>query len=72
MKNIKISLRDGEDYIKLVQAMKKSKIVVEGSDANYLIENAEVFVNGNVETRRGRKLRVKDNFRYKDIIVEII
>ena len=45
MKNISINLRTGEDYIKLVQAMKKSGIVTEGSDASHLIEEGKVLVN---------------------------
>lgn len=71
MKNISINLRTGEDYIKLVQAMKKSGIVTEGSDASHLIEEGKVLVNGEVDTRRGKKLRVGDRFSFKDIIVEI-
>ncbi len=71
MKNISISLRAGEDYIKLVQAMKKSGIVSEGSDASHLIEEGKVLVNGEVDTRRGKKLRVGDKFSFKDIVVEI-
>ena len=71
MKNIGISLRAGEDYIKLVQAMKKSGIVSEGSDASHLIEEGKVLVNGEVDTRRGKKLRVGDKFSFKDIVVEI-
>lgn len=71
MKNISISLRAGEDYIKLVQAMKKSGIVYEGSDASHLIEEGKVLVNGEVDTRRGKKLRVGDKFSFKDIVVEI-
>ena len=54
----KIVLRD--EYIKLGQALKAAGIVGSGVDAKILIEEGLVSVNGEVETRRGRKLREGD------------
>ena len=45
-----------EDAITLGQALKASDIVGSGGEAKVLIQAGEVFVNGEVETRRGRKL----------------
>lgn len=45
-----------EDYIKLGQALKAAGLVQTGADAKTAIQNEEVRVNGEVETRRGRKL----------------
>jgi ribosome-associated protein len=48
------------DYIKLDQFLKWVSIVGSGSDAKEIIFNGDVTVNGEVETRRGRKLRPGD------------
>lgn len=43
-------------FIKLDQFLKFSGTVADGSDAKYLIAEGFVKVNGETETRRGRKL----------------
>lgn len=55
---MKVTIRD--EYIKLGQALKLAGFVQSGVDAKYAIENGKVLVNGEVETRRGKKLRDKD------------
>lgn len=45
-----------EDYIKLGQALKAAGLVQTGADAKTAVQNQAVRVNGEVETRRGRKL----------------
>ena len=52
----KIEIREGEDYIRLGQAMKKAGLVGSGVEAKLLIQDGEVKVDGETETRRGRKL----------------
>jgi ribosome-associated protein len=44
----------------LGQALKASSLVGTGGEAKVLIQMGEVRVNGEVETRRGRKLRPGD------------
>lgn len=51
---IKIKLRD--EYIKLGQAMKAANLVDSGVDAKNVIQEGLVKVNGETDTRRGRKL----------------
>lgn len=58
-----ISIRD--EFIKLGQAMKLAGIVGSGVEAKILIEEGQVSVNGEKETRRGRKLYKGDSFSYK-------
>lgn len=66
-----ISLRQGETYIKLGQAIKKAGLVFEGSEATYKITEGHVLVNGVVERRRGRKLYVGDSFTFQGKQVQI-
>ena len=49
-----ITLR--EDYIKLGQALKAAALVEDGVEAKLVIKDGCVTVNGEVDTRRGRKL----------------
>lgn len=56
MKNIKINT----EYIKLDQFLKFVGIADDGVHAKFLILDELVKVNGETETRRGKKLRVDD------------
>ena len=53
-----LEIRD--DFIKLGQALKLAGIAASGVEAKEMIEEGIVLVNGEVETRRGRKLREGD------------
>jgi ribosome-associated protein len=57
--------------ITLGQALKASNLVGSGGEAKILIQNGEVRVNGEVETRRGRKLRKGDVVEVGDERLEI-
>lgn len=49
-----------EETIKLDQFLKLAGVVRSGGEAKILIQSGQVTVNGQVETRRGRKLRHGD------------
>lgn len=49
-----------EETIKLDQFLKLAHIVESGGQAKQLIQAGLVWVNGTIETRRGRKLRAGD------------
>lgn len=51
-----IKLRDGEEFIKLGQALKAAHLADTGLDAKEFIQQGLVLVDGEIETRRGRKL----------------
>ena len=61
-----------DEYIKLEQALKLTGEVSMGSEAKYLIKEGNVKVNGEVELRRGKKLRNNDVFTYNDHDYKII
>lgn len=64
-----IHLRD--EYIKLGQALKASGLADSGVDAKINIQEGLVRVNGEVETRRGKKLVAGDMIEYNGNIVKI-
>ena len=49
-----IKLRD--EFIKLGQALKAASLVEDGVEAKLVIQDGLVKVNGETDTRRGRKL----------------
>ena len=51
-----IKLREGEEFIKLGQALKVSGLAESGVEAKQIIQEGLVSVNQEVDTRRGRKL----------------
>ncbi len=55
---MEITIRD--EFIKLGQALKLAGLVESGVEGKILIEDGEVQVNGETETRRGKKLRDGD------------
>lgn len=55
----------------LGQALKAASLVGTGGEAKVLIQAGEVSVNGEVETRRGRKLEVGDVVEVGDERLEI-
>ncbi|WP_026524509.1 MULTISPECIES: RNA-binding S4 domain-containing protein [unclassified Butyrivibrio] len=68
---IKISLREGEEFIKLGQALKKAGLEESGVDAKMDIQDGLVKVNGETDTRRGRKLYEGDVVEFRDEQVQI-
>ena len=55
---MEITIRD--EFIKLGQALKLAGVVEDGVQAKYEIQDGNVKVNGEVETRRGKKIRPGD------------
>ncbi len=60
------------ETIQLDQFLKFMNIVSSGGQAKHLIQDGQVQVNGEIETRRGRKLRHGDivEFAGQKLIVE--
>ena len=51
-----IRLRKGDEFIKLGQALKAAGLVDSGVEAKEVIQSGLVLVDGEIDTRRGRKL----------------
>lgn len=64
-----IYLRD--EFIKLGQALKAAGLVESGVEAKEVIQDAKVLVNGEVDTRRGRKLYEGDVVSFENQTIEI-
>ena len=58
------AIQISDEYIKLGQALKLANMVSSGVDAKFLVQDGQVKVNGEVDTRRGRKLHDGDVIQY--------
>ena len=59
------------EYIKLDQLIKFAGIAENGADAKFIIVDKNVTVNGETETRRGRKIRKGDIVTVGDQIINV-
>ena len=67
-----IRLREGEEFIKLGQLLKKAGMISLGVDAKMVILDELVTVNGEVETRRGKKIYPGDVVSYDGETVKVV
>ena len=65
-------IRIHDEYIKLGQALKLAGLVESGVDAKYAIQDGLVKVNGEVDTRRGRKVYDGDVISYNGQEVKVV
>ena len=65
----KIQIKD--EYIRLGQALKLAGYVDSGLDAKIVIQDGLVKVNGEVDTRRGKKLVPGDVVSFEDKEFEV-
>ncbi len=66
-----MSDRVTQPFIKLDQFLKWQGIVQTGGEAKLRIKNGEVVVNGEVETRRGKKLIEGDRVKIEGKTYEV-
>ena len=68
MKPIKITT----DYIELQMLLKLESIISSGGQAKYFLKENEVYVNNELENRRGRKLYPGDKIKVlnQEFIIE--
>lgn len=61
-----------DEFIKLGQLLKLAGMVGSGVEAKIVIQNGEVKVNGEVDTRRGKKIYPQDVVEYNGQQVTVI
>lgn len=60
------------EKIELAQFLKLADLCQTGGEAKYAVQNGEVLLNGEVETRRSRKLYPGDQVSYQGKTVQVI
>ena len=66
-----IKIRQNEEFIKSGQALKAVGAVESGVEAKEVIQEGLVLVNGEIDTRRGRKLYEGDLVEFDGIQIKI-
>lgn len=67
MKTVRIK----DEFIKLGQLLKLAGLVESGVDAKFVIQDGLVKVNGEADTRRGRKIVSGDIVEYKGEKIQV-
>ena len=67
-----IEINIDSEYIKLDQALKLADVASTGGHAKFLILEGLVKVNGEIETRRGRKLKTQDIIEVEGNTIKVV
>jgi len=67
---IKFKLEDSE-YIELIKLLKYTNVCGSGGEAKHLVDEGEVKLNGELESRKRAKIRKGDRVEIFDEIIEV-
>ncbi|MCU8068869.1 RNA-binding S4 domain-containing protein [Shewanella sp. SM32] len=67
-----LALHSGEDFIELYKVLKVQGMSNAGGEAKHFIDEGQVTVNGEVETRKRKKIIVGDIVSFNGESVQII
>ena len=67
-----IAIPINTETIRLSQLLKLANVVQDGVEAKFRIADGEVRVNGEVETRRGRKLQTGDQIEFDGEVYKVV
>lgn len=72
MKQKRVPISIHTEFITLGQLLKFASVVDSGSEAKFYLASHEIKVNGELDNRRGRKLRSGDQVEIEGVVYEII
>jgi len=62
---------EGSEYIELIKLLKVTNISGSGGEAKHLVDDGEVKLNGEIESRKRAKIRTGDKVEVFNEIIEI-
>lgn len=71
MKEVYFKIREGEEFIQLIQLLKASNVVESGGLAQILVMEGEVRRNGEVELRKRAKIKRGEKIEIRDSLIII-
>ena len=71
MNTIEFALREGDEYIPLIQLLKAASLVENGAEAQAAVEQGLVKHNGATELRKRAKCRQGDTIDFNDTQVRV-
>ncbi|HAF29379.1 MAG TPA: RNA-binding protein [Bacteroidales bacterium] len=61
---------EGSEYIELIKLLKVTNICSSGGEAKHFVDEGEVKLNGEIESRKRAKLRIGDKIEiFNEIII---
>lgn len=66
------SLKPDKEFITLSQLLKMEAFVQSGGEVRFFLGENPVYLNGEIEVRRGKKLYVGDVINIQDVEIEIV
>lgn len=60
METVEFNLQEGQEYIELYKLLKAIQVIDSGGRAKLIIENEEVILNEEIETRKRKKIKSGD------------
>lgn len=67
-----LALTPGEEYIELYKVLKVQAMISAGGEAKFVISEGKVTVDGEVETRKRKKVRAGEVVSYNGETVQIV
>lgn len=71
MNKIDFSIREGEEFIPLVQLLKVTQVANSGGEAQMLVVEGQVLLNGVVDYRKRAKIRPGDVVALLDVEISV-
>jgi ribosome-associated protein len=71
MNKIDFSIREGEEFIPLVQLLKVTQVANSGGEAQMLVVEGQVLLNGVVDFRKRAKIRPGDKVTALDVEITV-
>lgn len=72
MNTIKFKLREGEEFIQLIQLLKATSLVDSGATAQFVVSEGMVKRNGEVELRKRAKCIPGDVIEFNHQVIELM
>lgn len=66
-KIVEFTLREGEEFIPLVQLLKVTQVANSGGEAQVMVVQGQVLLNGVVDFRKRAKIRAGDVVSFLDV-----
>lgn len=71
-KNIVFKLKEGGEYIPLIQLLKAVQVVGSGGEAQMIVMNSQVTLNGETEHRKRAKVRAGNVVTALGFVINVI
>jgi len=69
---IEFSLREGDDFIPLIQLLKVTQVAESGGESQILVLEGKVTLNGQLETRKRAKIRQGDAVVVNGVTITVV